>query len=191
MRFHAVYWVFILLLVWPASAQLPPPVSPMPLLSTKNDTGLHAMNMLPDTPAGKAAAEWLAAFNSGDRDKIEAMRMKYHLKTPANNLLQALRQRGGWDVLRVEGSDAGKLTLLLSARDTDLFGRQTFQVDPANPTDHLDVSGQGVSPPSEFLPKRFSQQSALLALSARAKTPSHERSFLWRAPDLKGQQNHI
>src|SRR5262249_12359066 len=123
---------------------------------------------LPDTPAGKAAADWLAAFNSGDRDKIEAMRRTYHLKTPADNLLQAFRQRGGWDVLRIESSDPGKLTLLLSARDTDLFGRQNFQVDPNNPTDHLDVNGQGISAPGEFQPKRLSQQSALLALSARA-----------------------
>jgi CubicO group peptidase (beta-lactamase class C family) len=169
MRFQAAYWAFVVLLVWPASAQLPPSASPMPSLSAKNDAGPHAMNMLPETPAGKAATDWLAAFNSGDPDKIEAMRMKYHLKTPTDNLLQAFRQRGGWDVLRIESSDPGKLTLLLSARDTDLFGRQSFQVDPINPTGRLDVTGQGISPPSEFLPKRLSQRSALLALSARAE----------------------
>ena len=55
MRFQAAYWAFVLLLAWPASAQLPPPASPMPLLSAKNDAGPHAVNMLPDTPAGKAA----------------------------------------------------------------------------------------------------------------------------------------
>ena len=166
MRFQAVYWVFVLLLVWPATAQIPSPTRPVPHPPTESDNGPHTVNALPDTAAGKAATDWLAAFNSGDRDKVEAMRMKYHLKNPTDNLLQAFRQRGGWDVLRVESSDPGKLTLLLSARDTDLFGRQTFQVDPA---DHLDVSGQGVSPPSEFLPKRLSQQGALLALSARAE----------------------
>jgi len=170
MRLQVACLLIALPLGWPASAQIPPLTPPMSPRSSENDNGRHTVDMLPDTPAGKAAADWLAAFNSGDRDKIEAMRMRYHLKTPADNLLQAFRQRGGWDVLRIESSDPGKLTLLLSARDTDLFGRQTFQVDPNNPTDHLDVDGRGISPPNGFLPKRLSQQAALLALSARAET---------------------
>jgi D-alanyl-D-alanine carboxypeptidase len=157
--------LFLAFPAWPAAAQTPAP----PSLPSESANDAHAVSILPDTPAGKAAADWLAAFNSGDRDKIEAMRMKYHLKTPADNLLQAFRQRGGWEVIRIESSDAGKLTLLLSARDTDLFGRQTFHVDPNNPTDHLDVDGRGISPPDEFSPKRLSQQAALLALSARAE----------------------
>jgi CubicO group peptidase (beta-lactamase class C family) len=166
MRFLTACLVLVLL-AWPASAQPAPPTSPIPPLSAEKDAG--PVNILPDTPAGKAATDWLAAFNSGDRDKVEAMRAKYHLKTPTDNLLQAFRQRGGWDVLRIEKSEAGKLTLLLSARDTDLFGRQSFQVDPDNPTDHLDIEGRGIPPPSPFLPKRLSQQGALLALSARAE----------------------
>ena len=163
MKFQAVFLAALLQAV-PAPAQTPP------TSTTENDAGPHAVRVLPDTPAGKAATDWLAAFNSGDRDRIEAMRAKYHLKAPVDNLLQAFRQRGGWEVLRIENSEAGKLTLLLSAKDTDLFGRQTFQVDPGNPTDHLDVNGQGIPAPGECAPKRLSQQGALLALSARAKS---------------------
>src|ERR1700761_3929861 len=96
MRFQAVYWVFVLLLVWPATAQIPSPTRPVPPPPTESDNGPHTVNALPDTAAGKAATDWLAAFNSGDRDKVEAMRMKYHLKNPTDNLLQAFRQRGGW-----------------------------------------------------------------------------------------------
>jgi D-alanyl-D-alanine carboxypeptidase len=166
MRFQADHLALVLLLAWTAAAHAQ--ASTPPALPAENDAAPHAVRVLPDTPAGKAATDWLAAFNSGDRDKIEAMRMKYHLKTPTDKLLQGFRQWGGWDVLRIESSDGGKLTLLLSARDTDQFGRQTFQVDPNNPTDHLEVDGRGIPPPSEFLPKRLSQQAALLALSARA-----------------------
>jgi len=165
MRFQAACLALTLLRAWPAAAQTP---STLPL-PVENSSGSHAVAQLPDTPAGKAAADWLAAFNSGDRDKIEAMRAKYHLKTAADSLLRGFRQRGGWDVLGVESSEAGKLILLLSARDTDLFGRQTFQVDPSNPTDHLDIDGRGIPAPIEFLPKRLSQRDALAALSARAQ----------------------
>jgi D-alanyl-D-alanine carboxypeptidase len=128
----------------------------------------YADSQLPDTPTGKAAAEWLAALNSGDRGQIEAMLGKYHLKTSVDGLLQSYRQRGGYDVLRVESSDPGKLVVIISAKDTDLIGRQTFRVDPGSP-DHLDVSGQGIPAPPEFRPQRLTQQGVLAALRDRAQ----------------------
>lgn len=127
-----------------------------------------ADGMLPDTPAGRAATDWFNAFNSGEREKLDAMREKYHLKTPTDRLLEAFRQRGGWDIIRIESSDAGKIVVLMSAKETDQFGRQTFEVDPSDPTDHLDVNGQGIPAPRDFLPKRYSQAGALIALSKRA-----------------------
>jgi CubicO group peptidase (beta-lactamase class C family) len=139
-------------------------------------TPAPAQSLLPDTPAGKAASEWLAALNSGDRGRIEAMLAKYHLKTPADNLLQSFRQRGGYDVLRVESSEPEKLVVLLSAKDTDLFGRQTFQLDPGDP-DHLEVSGKGIPAPPEFRPHRLSQQAALAALTRRADALYGEGRF--------------
>src|SRR5204863_6901996 len=77
-------------------------------------------------------------------------------------------QRGGWDVIRIESSDAGKLVVLLSAKETDQFGRRAFEVDPNDPADHLDVSGQGIPAPGGFQLKRYSQTDVLIALSKRA-----------------------
>lgn len=59
---------------------------------------------IPDTPAGRALAAWLDAFNSGDRTKVEAYIKQYD---PLENVdgMMALRDRtGGFELLSVDSS---------------------------------------------------------------------------------------
>jgi hypothetical protein len=60
---------------------------------------------LPDTPAGRAAREWLEAFNSADTAALAAWSSKYSLDRPVGSQLGFRRQTGGFDLVSVEKSE--------------------------------------------------------------------------------------
>ena len=70
---------------------------------------------IPDTAAGHALGEWLAAFNSGDRARLESFELTHapwlHLDSE-----MGLRERtGGYDLVRIDQSD--KLWIVFRARE--------------------------------------------------------------------------
>jgi hypothetical protein len=65
-------------------------------------TAALAEPSIPDTPAGHALRDWMSAFNSGDRDQLEALKAKYHRDRPVEPLLDLRRQQGAFDILKVE-----------------------------------------------------------------------------------------
>lgn len=73
---------------------------------------------IPNTPAGRALAAWLDAFNSGDRAKVEAYIQKYD---PSENLggMMALRDRtGGFELLSVDSSLALHITFRVREKNS-------------------------------------------------------------------------
>jgi retinol-binding protein 3 len=64
-----------------------------------------AQTTVPDTPAGHTLQEWLAAFNSGDRAKIETYVKTVDHSESVDGMLSFHNQTGGFDLLSVESSE--------------------------------------------------------------------------------------
>jgi D-alanyl-D-alanine carboxypeptidase len=143
---------------------------------------------LPSTPVGHAANDWLAAVNSGDQPTVEALQAKYHRKTSVPGILQISRLYGGYNILKIESNEPGALVVLLGAKNSDLILRGTFNVDPADPTNHLDVLQQGIPRPPEFAPQRLAQPQALAALTGRADAFAAQDKFSGNILIAKGDK---
>ncbi len=60
---------------------------------------------LPETPAGRAAREWLEAFNAADSARLHAWTTQYSFAYPLGAQLMFRRQTGGFDLVSVETSE--------------------------------------------------------------------------------------
>ena len=61
--------------------------------------------VLPQSPAGRAAAEWLDAFNAADSARLAAWNSKYALDRSVPQQLAFRRETGGFDVVSVETNE--------------------------------------------------------------------------------------
>lgn len=132
-------------------------------------TPAAAEPIIPDTPAGHAMADFVAAFNAGDRASLEAFSAKYHRNRPVDGLLDFREQTGGIDVLKIESSTPGEIRAFVRAKESDMVLRYVAKVDPTDPAKPYDGYMEGgVQTPPEFVPVRLSDADVLTALSARA-----------------------
>jgi retinol-binding protein 3 len=60
---------------------------------------------VPDTPAGHTLQAWLAAFNSGDRDKIETYVKAVDQSQSVDGMISFRNQTGGFELLSIESSE--------------------------------------------------------------------------------------
>lgn len=60
---------------------------------------------IPNTPAGKTLQAWLEAFNSGDRNTIEAYVKNIDHQQSVDGMLSFRTQTGGFDLLSIESSE--------------------------------------------------------------------------------------
>ena len=61
--------------------------------------------ILPQSPAGRAAAEWIDAFNAADSARLGAWNRKYALDRSVQQQLAFRRETGGFDVVSVETNE--------------------------------------------------------------------------------------
>ncbi len=64
-----------------------------------------AQTTIPDTPAGQTLRTWLDAFNSGDKDKIEAYVKTIDHSQPVDGMISFRNQTGGFDLLSIDTSE--------------------------------------------------------------------------------------
>lgn len=93
------------------------------ILSLFIATAALAQSALPPTPPGKALAELLDAFNSGDAAQAEAFDRAYRPSDPVAGMTALRAQTGGFELVKVETSDATTLTAILRERAGDRFAR--------------------------------------------------------------------
>ncbi len=124
---------------------------------------------IPDTPAGHAMTDFLAAFNTGTSAAFEAFNAKYHHPSPFGGLLAFSQQTGGVTLLKIESSTPDEINALVRAKESDFVVRYTVKLDPADPMKLTEsqMAGGVVTPP-ELLPPRLSDADVLTALAARA-----------------------
>jgi CubicO group peptidase (beta-lactamase class C family) len=124
---------------------------------------------IPDTPAGHRFFEWLDAFDSGDKTKLEQF-LKEHYPArsdaPAIDMEMQFRdQTGGFefeDFDRDESSTT-KFVGIVKERSSDNFARFIIEVDPADERHITSLSLNIVPRPAKFAIPRMTESNALAA----------------------------
>jgi hypothetical protein len=89
---------------------------------------------IPDTPAGRTLQAWLEAFNSGDRERIQAYIAKYDLEKSVDSEVNFRNQTGGFELLGIDKSDRLQIEFRVKekASPTNAVGKiKVKDVDPA------------------------------------------------------------
>ncbi|HEY2038033.1 MAG TPA: S41 family peptidase [Edaphobacter sp.] len=68
-------------------------------------TSGYGQTSIPSTPAGRTLQAWLDAFNSGDRDKIDAYVKNIDKANSVDGMMSFRQQTGGFDLLSIESSE--------------------------------------------------------------------------------------
>jgi hypothetical protein len=89
--------------------------------------------VIPDTPAGHTLREWLEAFNSGDRDRMDAYYRKYEPDMSAESQMSFRNMTGGFELLRIEGSERLHIEFLVKERNSDTKALGALDVKDADP----------------------------------------------------------
>jgi len=124
---------------------------------------------IPQTPAGKVFAAWLASFNSADAAQIRAFDAAYPRQgptPPVEDRLEFRQRTGGFTLVRVEKSEALGLTVLLREKDSDTIARYELTVSADDPPKVLKSIINATQPPPDLAVPRMSEADALAALSA-------------------------
>jgi CubicO group peptidase (beta-lactamase class C family) len=126
---------------------------------------------LPDSPAGRRVAAWLAAFNSGDEATIRAffeenMAAEARERRPIAERVAMTRelraQLGALEVRRVLEAKADRIVVL--ARGTDDFVSLTFSFEPQPPYGLLTVRLEQASGEEQPPPSPMSEAQALATI---------------------------
>lgn len=87
---------------------------------------------IPDTPAGRTLSVWLDAFNSANRDKIEAYIQKYDPKNNVDGMLGFHDETGGLDLISVEKSQPLMIKFHVRNRNDPTVGLGTLTIKDAS-----------------------------------------------------------
>lgn len=87
----------------------------------------------PDSPAGHTLQAFLAAFNSGDHDRIAAYVKQYDPANNADGLTSFSNQTGGFTLVSIVHSAPDKLSFLVRGRGDNLEGYGTLQLARTSP----------------------------------------------------------
>jgi len=130
--------------------------------------------------AEKQFKAWLEAFNSGDRATL----LQYFEKNypqRANDIdgvLQFRAMTGGFELKRVESSEATKLTALVKEKDSDQFARLSMEVEEVEPHKIKgSVELRACPTPAEFKQARMSESEVVAGVKKLAETRAAEDKF--------------
>ncbi|HEY2821236.1 MAG TPA: serine hydrolase domain-containing protein [Candidatus Acidoferrum sp.] len=124
---------------------------------------------IPDTPAGHRFFEWLDAFDSGDKAKLQQfLKEHYPARAGDNDLnmeMQFRDQTGGFEFKDFDRSESSttKFIGIVKERNSDQFARFVIEVDPANEGHVTSLSLNVVPRPAKFALPRMSEHDALAA----------------------------
>ena len=89
---------------------------------------------LPQTPAGRAAAEWLDAFNNADSARLAAWNRTYAPDRSVEGQLNFRRQTGGFDVVSIEKSEPRLIEYVVKERNSPATALAVLELkDGENP----------------------------------------------------------
>jgi D-alanyl-D-alanine carboxypeptidase len=134
---------------------------------------------IPQTPAGKVFAAWLAAFNSGNPAQYRAFDAAHPRKDapPMEDRLEFQDSTGGFTLLRVEKSEPLSLVVLLQENVSDTVARLETTVSADDPPKLLVATIEPIPRPADLAIPRLAEADALAALSARADQLAKQDRF--------------
>jgi CubicO group peptidase (beta-lactamase class C family) len=132
-------------------------------------SALLAQTTVPDTPAGQVFTAWLAAFNSGDAERVRAFDAAHRRDTPPVQLTIDMRDRtGGFTLVRIEKSDASSIVALLQEKNSDTIARFDVTVNADTPPRIMSSGLRAIPRPADLAIARKTEAEAVAAVSARA-----------------------
>jgi CubicO group peptidase (beta-lactamase class C family) len=133
----------------------------------------------PKTPAEEQFSAWLAAFNSGDRAKIEEILT--HFKDPSeqelNGTMGFRRSTGGFELRKIEETSPLRISGLVQERGSDQFARFSMDVEGEAPYKITRFDLDAIPRPVEFSIGRMSQSELLAALREKLDKDSAADKF--------------
>ncbi|MBL8299141.1 MAG: beta-lactamase family protein [Rhodanobacteraceae bacterium] len=133
---------------------------------------------LPDTAAGKVLDARLKAFASGSEKQLAQYRAQHEPELDIERELAFYRDTGGFDVLKIERSEAHAITAVIRARDADSIGRIELEVKPSTPERVSRLRMQPASDvPAEFMPARLELSQVLTGVQEKAGTMAQRQQF--------------
>jgi CubicO group peptidase (beta-lactamase class C family) len=130
-----------------------------------------AQTQFPDTPAGRQAAAWLEAFNSGNLERLrEFLQKNYPARAPQAEQSFGFRQMtGGFDFRKMEESTPTKLTALIQERSSDQFARLTLEVDNSESHQITRIEVFATSRPPEFALPKMNERELIASLRKKVE----------------------
>ena len=135
---------------------------------------------VPDTAAEKQFSAWLAAFNSGDRATLlQYLENNYPQRVgEIDGVMEFRAMTGGFELKKVESSEATKFTALVKEKDSDQFARLSMEVEEAAPHKVKGVIDLRSCPtPAEFKQARMSESEAVAGVKKLAEARTAEDKF--------------
>jgi CubicO group peptidase (beta-lactamase class C family) len=122
---------------------------------------------VPDTPAGRAFSAWLTAFNTADREQIQAEMKQFREPPPLERELGFRRATGGFDLKKVLESTPVSIRVLVQERDGDQMAEGQMEVEPEPPHRVTRWDLRATARPAEFALRRMTEAEAFKAIKAR------------------------
>lgn len=110
-----------------------------------------AQATIPDTPAGRILSAWLAAFNSGDRQRLDAYYGKYEPQKHADDTMDFRARIGGFELVSIEKSEPLRIVLLLKERNSGMQALAKLQVSDSDPPRVTSSEINAIAPGAEIL----------------------------------------
>ena len=117
-----------------------------------------AQPSMPESPAAKQFAAWLAAFNKGDRAALLAYHeQSFPYKAASDDVRDIDREAGlrsatgGFDIKKTEAGSPTRYSAVLKERHSEQFAHATMEVDAAAPHRVVSFEIHPIQTPDEFL----------------------------------------
>lgn len=95
---------------------------------------------IPSTPAGGLLSQWLASFNTGDKDTIRKFQSEHldpaDVKDPARRLAREMglrQQTGGFELEKIESSSDRRISGIVKEKNSDRRARITLSLSDSDP----------------------------------------------------------
>jgi hypothetical protein len=102
------------------------------VLALALSTAASAQPSAPDTPAGRTLAAWLGAFNSGDRERLDAYYRRYEPTKTADETMRFRSNTGGFDLQEILKSEPLRVEFLVKERNGDARAIGAIAVNDAD-----------------------------------------------------------
>ncbi len=152
------------------------PAQPPPELAPAKLTAAEAEAARTGAPFRQLTA-WLEAFNSGDRERIQAYLSANYPSANIDGQMNFRAQTGGFEFRALEQATAVSAVGLVQERDSDQFGRFVLVVEPDPPHQITRLGLNAIPRPAEFPVQRMREADLIAALRAKVEKDEAAERF--------------